>query len=139
MARHRTGFCNHYRAMSEHTSCEAGVSYETLKGVPHDARPCFVRNGKPGSHPCPLAKYPTAEELAKRDAEFAKRFEGTMKAREAIVEACGGPWKKGKPGASGTIDCPVCNGVKTLRFSRAGYNGHVHASCKTADCVSWME
>jgi hypothetical protein len=38
----------------------------------------------------------------------------------------------------GVIDCPVCKTGK-LRYSRAGYNGHVHAGCTTDGCVGWME
>lgn len=61
------------------------------------------------------------------------------KARAAIVEHLGGPWKKGTPSAVGKIDCPVCGGKETLAFRRAGYNGHIHAQCSTDGCVSWME
>lgn len=39
---------------------------------------------------------------------------------------------------SGTIPCPVCNSG-SLMYSRATYNGHVHARCTTKDCVAWME
>lgn len=133
----QTIFCNHYRAMSDNTTCEAGVAYDTFKGLSFEKRPCFLRNGvKCGG--CDKQEFPTPEQLAAEDAAMAKRFEGTMLARVAIVKHCG-PWKKGTPGASGVIDCPVCNGVGTLRFLRAGYNGHIHASCETAGCVSWME
>jgi hypothetical protein len=38
----------------------------------------------------------------------------------------------------GVMDCPVC-GTGKLHYSRAGYNGHVHARCETDGCVSWME
>ena len=38
----------------------------------------------------------------------------------------------------GEITCPVCKTGK-LRYSRFGYNGHVHARCSTKDCVAWME
>ena len=136
-----TIFCNHYRAMSDHATCSAGVAYEEFKGQPYEARPCFCKNGvaPPG---CELAQFPTAEELAAEEAEEAemnKRFELIVKARAAIVAHLGGPWKRGTAGASGVIDCPACGAEKSLRFSRAGYNGHVHASCTTAGCVSWME
>lgn len=39
---------------------------------------------------------------------------------------------------AGEIDCPVCKAAK-LRYSRAGYNGHVHAACMNDKCVRWME
>ena len=38
----------------------------------------------------------------------------------------------------GQIDCPVCKSGK-LRYTRASYNGHVHAACSTDNCVQWME
>lgn len=79
------------------------------------------------------------EQLEENRKALEKRFEATGKARAAIVESLGGPWKRGMPGASGAIDCPVCSGPNSLRFSRAGYNGHIHAACTTEDCVSWME
>lgn len=37
----------------------------------------------------------------------------------------------------GKTACPICSGE--LRYSRAGYNGHVHAKCSTDGCVAWME
>lgn len=39
---------------------------------------------------------------------------------------------------AGEMACPVCNTGK-LRYSRAGYNGHVHALCSTDGCVAWRE
>jgi hypothetical protein len=39
---------------------------------------------------------------------------------------------------AGEMECPVCKTGK-LRYSRAAYNGHVHARCSTDDCVAWME
>jgi hypothetical protein len=138
MGRARRGFCKHYRAMSEHQTCEAGVPYETFKGMGFDARPCFYTEGKPTPGGCELAVYPTIEEIAARDAEIAKLLEAVATARAAIVEAIGGPWKKGMPPASGTITCPVCQKEEALHFSRAGYNGHIHARCDSG-CVAWME
>jgi hypothetical protein len=39
---------------------------------------------------------------------------------------------------AGSFACPICK-TGTLRYTVSGYNGHVHAMCSTADCVSWME
>jgi hypothetical protein len=131
-------FCKHYQGMSEKNVCEAGVRFDSL---PHfgtrrffDTCPCFGPQGT-----CEHAIYPTPEELAAEEAEFRKLLENLGKARAAIVGNLGGPWKRGTPGASGEIDCPVCSGSKTLQFSRAGYNGHIHAACSTEGCVRWME
>lgn len=137
MSKHST-FCKHYRAMSDHDTCCKGVAYETLKNLKFDERPCFEHNGvaPPG---CPLAEFPTAEERAERDRLFAARLVKIADARDAIVSHLGGPWKKGTSGAAGEIDCPACKGKQTLRFSRSGYNGHIHAVCATEGCVRWME
>lgn len=39
---------------------------------------------------------------------------------------------------AGIMKCPCCADGK-LRYSRAAYNGHIHAHCSTDGCVSWME
>ena len=134
-----TVFCNHYRAMSEHETCKAGVEYSTFQGMGFDERPCFANRGEPAHPGCDLVQLPTVEQLAERDAEVAKRMDDLGAARQAIVKCLGGPWKKGTPGASGATDCPVCGTKNALGFSRAGYNGHIHANCVTPGCVSWME
>lgn len=134
-----TIFCNHYRAISDHKTCEAGVEYEQFKGRPHREWPCFLKVGQVPCSGCDKQQFPTAEELAKQEEEDRQRLENIGKARKAIVAHLGGPWKRGTPGAGGQIDCPVCGNREALRFSRAGYNGHIHAACSTPGCVSWME
>lgn len=138
MGRSAGPWCKYYRGMSERDSCEAGVQFKSLPNFGtkefYPSCPCFGPLGG-----CDKAEYPTAEELAAQKAEDEKRFQAIGKARAAIVESLGGPWKRGMPGSSGAIDCPVCGGEGTLEFSRAGYNGHIHAGCSTADCVWWME
>ena len=136
-------FCNHYRAMAHHKTCEADVEYDSFKGLSFDKRPCFARLVKKAGEyvapcGCDKAQFPTAEEIAAEDAEFQKIFERSMTARQAIVAHLGGPWKRGMPGSSGQIQCPICT-TGNLQFSRAGYNGHIHAACTTEGCVRWME
>jgi len=135
-----TIFCKHYRAMAEHDTCKAGVAYSDFRGVPYEKRPCFWRskNPRPEIILCQLMVFPSAEEIQKRDEEMAKRFENMIIARVAIEEHIGHPWKKGKATAIGKIECPVCKTGK-LNYSRAGYNGHIHAKCSTPDCVCWIE
>jgi hypothetical protein len=140
-----TIWCKHYRAMSDHKTCAAGIAYDTLDGHGKpgffDKCPCFWKRGKGADQPCscPSAAYPTDAEIAAEEAESCASMERIGKARQAIVAHLGGPWKRGTPGASGVIDCPACGGKQTLRFTRAGYNGHIHAGCTTTDCVRWME
>jgi hypothetical protein len=134
-----TIWCNHYRAMSQHETCRADVSYDSFKGVPFDSRPCFCKNGQHPNAGCSLQEMPTAEQLAAEEAEMERQWQKIGEARKAIVDRCGGPWKRGAAGVTGVIDCPACGAKESLRFSRAGYNGHIHAACKTDDCVRWME
>ncbi len=137
----QTYFCKHYRAPSNHSSCEAGITYATLPcyGTAPRNWPCYGKRGQPLPTGCESASYPTEDELAAEDAEMEKRCENLGKARKAIVAHLGGPWKRGTPGSRGVISCPVCGGATTLHFSRAGLNGHIHARCATVGCVSWME
>ena len=135
----RTVHCIHYRGMLDHSTCEAGVEFAKFQGLPFEQRPCFLLSGKPPCPGCDKQQFPTAEELAAEEAAMVKRFENISQARAAIVAYLGGSWKRGTPGASGQIDCPVCQGKYSLRFSRSGYNGHIHAACKTDRCVRWME
>lgn len=136
--RQATMFCKHYRAASEHTTCSAGVDYETIKPLPFDQRPCFAHVGDTAPKPgCDLVVLPTLEEQEAEEREIRERFGNIGKARQAIVAACGGPWKKGKPSILGAITCPVCGGH--LEYRRSGCNGHIHARCKTDGCVKWVE
>lgn len=132
----RTEFCKHYRAMSDHDTCEKDIAYASFKGLKFEQRPCFEQDGVAPCG-CELAEFPTAEEREERNRLMAERFVNIGKARDAIVEHLGGPWKRGIEGSRGQIICPVCEGM--LSFTRSGYNGHIHASCNTTGCVSWME
>lgn len=141
MPRERKPRCKHYTGIMN-DKCDAGVKYDTVrvergpgKGY---ALPCLDDKSEPEAV-CFLCEFPTAEELAAEEAEHKKAMADMLKARAAIVTRLGGPWKKGTLGAEGVIDCPCCGGAKTLRFTRSGYNGHIHAACKTEGCVSWME
>ena len=134
-----TEFCKHYRAMSDHDTCSKGVAYETFKGMKFEKRPCFMKCGRDPNPGCSLMEMPTKEEIKAREKEIAQQFAKIVIAREAIKAACGGEWKRGDDGKRGRIDCPVCGGVGSLGFTRASYNGHIHAACETEGCVRWLE
>jgi hypothetical protein len=138
MSGRRKDWCKHYRAMSNHDACKAGVLFATLRGIPHEQCPCFSQQPESVPVACSLAVYRTPEEIEAEEKWLKERIANVGKARTAIVEHLGGPWKRGMAGASGQIPCPVCS-TGNLRFSRAGINGHVHAQCNTPDCVGWME
>lgn len=71
--------------------------------------------------------------------ELVDELTDVLEARLLIVEKIG-EYKKGtSEGVVGKIDCPKCKVKDGLHFSRSGYNGHIHAKCKTEDCLAWME
>ena len=141
--------CVHYNG-TVNDRCEAGVNYRELAG-PGEAfalrLPCHgpeYRLARSRSLPradvvatCEKRRVPTKEEIEADEKESKERMDRLMKIRSAIVAHLGGPWKKGTAGSSGSISCPCCSG--TVRFTRAGYNGHIHAACLTPGCASWME
>lgn len=142
----QTIFCKHYPrgGMFKNATCSAGVSFidSGFKTVP-DA-PCFWNRGdgqpRPTQPNCVKCEFPSDEEIAAKEAESNVRFANIGKARKAIVDHLGGPWTKtNRKGGQGRIDCPVCGAKDSLAFSRAAYNGHIHARCSTAGCTNWME
>lgn len=93
------------------------------------------------------------------DSEFKEMFRRIEVARKAIISDLKARfdckdtevkpadkddlhrWFRPQPNyfsGSGEMACPVCK-TGRLRYSRSGYNGHVHASCSTEGCVRWME
>jgi len=72
----------------------------------------------------------------RQELEQRKIIESVLKSRAAIVAYCDA--EKRPRGTSGTIPCPICE-TGTLHFSRAAYNGHIHAKCTTEKCVQWIE
>lgn len=135
-----TGRCVHFNG-THHDKCEAGVVYDDVfdKTTTPRSMPCLAKHNPDGRAKCEQCRFPTAEELAAEEAEHKRISDGVRQARAAIVAHCGGPWKRGQPGSAGRIDCPVCGRPQSLGYSRSGHNGHVHAACRTAGCVSWME
>jgi hypothetical protein len=75
--------------------------------------------------------------------ELARRYHADDKAVKCLNPDDAPRWydpqqQKNCFTGAGKMDCPICKTGK-LRYSRAAYNGHVHASCSTDGCVSWME
>lgn len=124
--------CKHFNGVQSKT-CLVGIAYDTFKGL---KLPCLLDEGSPI---CGKCEPQTDADIEAKAKMIEERFQRTVIARAVIVDHLGGPWKKGAAGSQGVIDCPVCKGVKTLKFSRAGVNGHIHAACKTDGCVAWME
>lgn len=134
---HSAGWCVHYRPPDENTkTCEAGVEYEKLRGVPFHARPCYLDVkgcSKPGAVHCEHLRIPTAEEIATRDA-----FNRASIARLGVVLEAIMPWRQAhkRENHVDVIECPCCGGKLHLSIA---YRGHVHGKCETEGCVEWIE
>lgn len=75
-------WCKHYRAMSEHETCNAGVEYSTVRtsnsrGFGMDF-PCFNAT----LNTCSLLDWPTPEEI---NAEWAARRDAYLKFVSALA------------------------------------------------------
>ena len=127
--RQRRIHCKHFSGVT-HPQCKAGCAY-----VPGHIDQCIGR-GVDATAPCQMLEYPTQAEIDAEDAESAARFEKIVTARAAIVKHMGGKGGKGGKGGSERINCPNCGGV--LYFCVAS-NGHIHALCRGACGVAWME
>lgn len=122
-----------------HDECRAGVKYDDVQ-VAGKGLPC-IRGTKPfdrgESLQCDKRRWHTDEEIRQRVAESdasMERFMLAMAVIHADMEQHG--YGKGNGGISEVI-CPNCS--KTLRYSVAGYNGHIHARCETDGCVAFMQ
>lgn len=127
--------CVHFTGI-QHATCKADVNYRTLVGgddVGWAARLPCTELDNPKAVACDQCRRHTREEAeadVKRSDESFARISACLK---AIRE------KHGKArGLRGEMPCPNnCGG--TLRYSIAGYNGHVHGACSTSGCASWMQ
>ena len=121
-------------------------------------KPMTMKNEQVQEQPA-IPTLPPATGSASRDEEIETLISGMTVARKAILEDLSRRHKEGDKtvkmngnsqseydddgprnyiSGAGEIDCPVCKAAK-LRYSRASYNGHVHAACMSAKCVRWME
>lgn len=146
-------WCVNYCGLIDHklnriTHCKAGVEYEGVfkkvdftysredghKYQSSEARPCF-KHEHPLTDGCPHCRFPTPEEIKANDEEMTSRINKLFAARGAIEAVFK---QQQKDGGAGAMPCPVCK-TGQLHYRRAASNGHIHAKCSTADCVSWME
>lgn len=128
--------CRHFNGV-QNKACEAGVTYE--REGSERAMPCIPRfiNGR-ATWPCDRFEIMSQAEAEQEADGKIISMERGLKARCAAKDhAKSLGLGKGKGGHS-AIPCPGCDGG-TLRYSVASYNGHMHARCTTAGCVSWME
>lgn len=81
-------------------------------------------------------KIPTSKERKLEQPEFEKWMAKVEEARAAILKHVGSNGKS--KNVSGAIKCPICGQDNNLRFA-VHNNGHVHATCRTKGCVTWVE
>ncbi len=121
-----------------HDDCNAGVPFKAMGGQPFRLAnlPCHLGNSLDDAEMlerCPKWVRTTREQAEKSFDESEAYFAKVVSVRHAIA-----PWRKKPPiGKQEVIECPACKG--RLHLSQAAVNGHVHAKCETAGCVSWME
>lgn len=68
--------------------------------------------------------------------EWQKRSQQADAVSMTILKACG-EWSPGRPGVSGTMQCPRCGNV--LRYVRSGFVNYLQVVCDTKDCLAWSE
>lgn len=141
------GWCKHYNGLvgrgckdEPERKCDAGVVYLTIKSTDEARKgferyPCF-REGE--GVPCEKRHFPTPEEVAAEVAKHEAMWERLKLGIEAAhKDAQIQGFKRGRGGV-GSVACPVCKSG-TLHYSVASHNGHMHGTCTTGGCVSWMQ
>jgi hypothetical protein len=127
--------CRHFTGV-QHEECKAGIRYNSVNVI--GPIPCIPFNTASPRNECELKSCWTREEAETNQAELERRsVEGLRAAFAAHTHAGEKGFKKGN-GGQGSLKCPVCQ-EGTLRYGVASYNGHMHAACTKAGCVSWME
>lgn len=124
--------CIHFNG-TINDACEAGVNYKSQQAGDEylfKSLPCWKSNN---CNTCDKAQFPTEQEVKEKEGQLLERIKNLGIARIAIIEHLGD-----RKHGSGHLPCPVCS-TGELHYSRAAYNGHIHASCTTTKCVSWME
>ncbi len=128
--------CRHFTGV-QHKECSVGVAYESVRDIssgPYKFA-CF-KDERPEL--CSHASFPTQEEAEAYVLDVERRTENVMTAMRAVqADAKRHGYGKGR-GGQGAIACPSCEGG-TLRYSVAGYNGHIWGNCSTPGCAKWMQ
>jgi hypothetical protein len=111
--------------------CKAGVCYDSIDAK---ERPCIGGHNKAN----PIAICPKWQRKTREQGEArADAIEASLN-RMTVVMPIVSEWRKKPPkGKAEVIECPMCKG--RLHLSQSSYNGHVHGTCETEGCVSWME
>lgn len=138
--------CRHYSG-TINPRCAADVHYIELAGpgprgdntgyghrLP--CNPAWEHDPKHGERvTCERYAPLTDEEWAAKEAKREAAFDRARKAGPLFDRI-----RRENKGRSnrGSDPCPAC-GNGTIMWSIAGYNGHIHARCSTAGCISFMQ
>ena len=125
----RLATCRHFTGIQNDT-CGAGVEYRSVRDTSGPGMARWPCTGDDCPIVCEKKSAFTAEEVDAQERRLTETLAHIGAARAAIV-------KTGQQ--SGRVDCPRCGGKGALRFTVSGCNGHVHAACKTTECLAWME
>jgi len=137
-------YCEHYKPVlgnirADYCALGCGASERMDAGR---------KAGQPNMTPC-IGGHNATDVLAlcpqwvRRSQEHAKKRADSIEQMFRQMELSGpaiSAWReypKPKSDRREVIQCPVCNG--RLHLSQSSYNGHVHAHCETAECISFME
>jgi hypothetical protein len=137
--------CIHFNGF-QNERCEGGVRYMDLVGDDRTGialrLPCCsalrheLRKRKDLTPvDCPTFLKPSAEQMAQFDADM-KAHAGRVKKMLPWIREMKARFPDGTNG-DGSDTCPVCG--KTIRFTIARCNGHMHAACATEGCIRFME
>lgn len=139
LAEQKRDKCVHFTGIMN-DECAAGVNYESVR-VDGCGLPCLRGDSRISGGdnlPCDKRHWPTEEEVQAMVDESNRRMKIALSGVAAVVEDAAKRGLGKRNGGRGEVDCPVCDGG-TIHYSVSGFNGHRHAKCTTADCVSFME
>lgn len=131
--------CVHFNGIQNET-CKAGVSYDVFRNnrvAGKDWMPCLKDAGGDCVH-CEKRLWPTPEEIEAELEADEKLMKKMLTGCAAVYEDAEKRGLRKGSGGTGEVPCPVCE-TGVIHYSVAGYNGHRHARCTTANCVCFME
>lgn len=132
--------CRHFNGVGrdDKECCRVGVNYRSHVGGEDFGwlrrLPCLPKSVDEDILQvvlCKLRVFPTPEEAAAEEAHD----EELLSIIPLAIKLCRAH-ADGKKGIIGVVKCPKCGGH--LHYSVARPNGHLHGTCKTEGCLSWV-
>ena len=134
--------CRHFNGifpLTKARTCDAGVKYMKMNPEPiHEGwmgkLPCLKRNE--ADCQCKHRSFPTKEELEGADKLTADDWWANIQGSIEIIPIIRAD-ADSKHTNSGTVICPLCQ--CPMHYTISGPRNHVHASCTTKGCLSFIE